>query len=48
LKQVAELLEAKQLKPVVGTRFTLAEVRQAQELAQTGHGRGRIVLHIGD
>jgi NADPH:quinone reductase-like Zn-dependent oxidoreductase len=48
LKQVAELLEAKQLKPVVGTRFTLAEVRQAQELAQTEHGRGRIVLHIGD
>jgi NADPH:quinone reductase-like Zn-dependent oxidoreductase len=48
LKQVSELLEAKQLTPVVGTRFTLAEARQAQELAQTGHGRGRIVLHIGD
>lgn len=44
LKQISELLEAKQLTPVVGTRFTLAEARQAQELAQTRHGRGRIVL----
>jgi len=48
LKQISELLQAKQLTPVVGPRFTLAEARQAQELAQTGHGRGRIVLHIAD
>ncbi|HJT57317.1 MAG TPA: zinc-binding dehydrogenase [Ktedonobacteraceae bacterium] len=26
--------------------FPLHEVRQAHELSQTGHGRGRIVLHI--
>jgi NADPH:quinone reductase-like Zn-dependent oxidoreductase len=44
LKQISELLEAKQLTPVVGKRFTLAEARQAQELAQTRHGRGRIIL----
>jgi NADPH:quinone reductase-like Zn-dependent oxidoreductase len=44
LKQVSELLEAKQLTPVVGTRFALAEARQAQELAQTRHRRGRIIL----
>lgn len=44
LKQVSELLEAKQLMPVVGARFTLAEARQAQELVQTKHGRGRIIL----
>ena len=44
LKQISELLEAKQLTPVVGPRFTLVEARQAQELAQTRHGRGRIVL----
>ena len=48
LRQISELLQAKQLTPVVGRRFTLAEARQAQELAQTGHGRGRIVLHIAD
>jgi NADPH:quinone reductase-like Zn-dependent oxidoreductase len=46
LKQVSELIETKQLKPVVGPVFSLAEVRQAQELSQTGHGRGRIVLQI--
>jgi NADPH:quinone reductase-like Zn-dependent oxidoreductase len=44
LKDISELLEAKQLTPVVGTRFTLAEARQAQELSQTRHGRGRIIL----
>jgi NADPH:quinone reductase-like Zn-dependent oxidoreductase len=46
LKQVSELIEAKQLKPVVGPVFPLANARQAQELSQTGHGRGRILLQI--
>ena len=44
LKQISELLKAKQLTPTVRTHFTLAEARQAQELAQTRHGRGRIIL----
>jgi NADPH:quinone reductase-like Zn-dependent oxidoreductase len=46
LKQVSELIEAKQLTPVVGAVFPLADVRQAHELSQTGHGRGRIILQI--
>ncbi|HSB00025.1 MAG TPA: zinc-binding dehydrogenase, partial [Anaerolineales bacterium] len=46
LKQISELVEAKQLKPVTGLLFALAEARQAQELSQTGHGRGRIILEI--
>ena len=46
LKQVSELIEAKQLQPVVGPVFSLAEARQAQELSQVGHGRGRIILQI--
>jgi NADPH:quinone reductase-like Zn-dependent oxidoreductase len=46
LKQVSELIEAKQLKPIVGGRFPLSQARQAQELSQTGHGRGRILLII--
>jgi NADPH:quinone reductase-like Zn-dependent oxidoreductase len=46
LKHVSELIEAKQLKPVVGPVFPLADVRQAHELSQTGHGRGRIILQI--
>jgi NADPH:quinone reductase-like Zn-dependent oxidoreductase len=46
LKQISELIEAKQLKPEVGPRFSLVEAPRAQELSQTGHGRGRIILHI--
>jgi NADPH:quinone reductase-like Zn-dependent oxidoreductase len=48
LGQISELLEAGHLRPVVGTVFRLAQARQAHELSQTGHGRGRIVLHIAD
>ena len=48
LQQISELIEAKQLKPAVGAVFPLADVRQAQELSQTGHGRGRIILQIGN
>ena len=48
LGQISELLESKQITPVVGAVFPLAEARQAHELSQTGHGRGRIVLHIAD
>jgi NADPH:quinone reductase-like Zn-dependent oxidoreductase len=48
LSQISELLETKQIRPVVGRVFPLSEARQAHELSQSGHGRGRIVLHIGD
>jgi NADPH:quinone reductase-like Zn-dependent oxidoreductase len=47
LKKITELVEAGQLKPVTGTVFPLQQARQAQELSQTGHGRGRIILKIG-
>ena len=46
LKQASELIEAKQLQPIVGEVFTLVDARRAQELSQTGHGRGRIILQI--
>lgn len=46
LKQISELIEAKQLKPEVGPVFSLADAPRAQELSQTGHGRGRIILQI--
>jgi NADPH:quinone reductase-like Zn-dependent oxidoreductase len=46
LAQVNELLESKQIRPVVGSVFPLADARQAQELSYTGHGRGRIILRI--
>lgn len=48
LQQISDLLESKEITPVVGKIFPLAQARQAQELSQTGHGRGRIILSIGD
>jgi len=47
LRQVSELIKAKQLKPAVGAIFPLSEARQAQELSQTGQGRRRIILQLG-
>jgi NADPH:quinone reductase-like Zn-dependent oxidoreductase len=46
LAQINQLLESKQVLPVVGAVFPLSQARQAQELSQTGHGRGRIILRI--
>lgn len=46
LESVAHLMEAGQIKPVVGKKFKLSEARQAQELSETGHVRGRIVLIV--
>ncbi len=44
LQQITELLESKQVTPEVGKVYPFAQARQAHELSQTGHGRGRIVL----
>jgi NADPH:quinone reductase-like Zn-dependent oxidoreductase len=46
LSQLSELLEAKTILPTVRAVFPLAEARQAQELSETHHGRGRIILRI--
>ena len=48
LKQISELIEAGRIKPAVGKVFPLADASRAHELSQTGHGRGRIILHIAD
>ena len=48
LRLVNELIETKQLKPVAGAIFPLADAHQAHELSQTGHGRGRVILQIGN
>ncbi len=48
LETIARLLVEGQVRAVVGKIFPLSETRQAHELSQTGHGRGRIILHIAD
>ena len=46
LTTVVQLIEAGQVKAVVGATFPLSEAGKAQELSRSGHGRGRIVLRI--
>ncbi len=46
LKDISRLIEAKQIRAVVGKIFPLTKARQAQELSQTRHGRGRIILRV--
>jgi NADPH:quinone reductase-like Zn-dependent oxidoreductase len=46
LNTFAQLIDAGHIKTVVGATFPLSEAGKAQELSQSGHGRGRIVLHI--
>ncbi len=42
------LINEGQVNVAVGTTFSLQDAQQAHELSQTGHGQGRIVLHIAD
>ena len=46
LKMIGEMAAAKTLRPEVGKIFPLAEARAAQDLSQTRHGRGRILLRV--
>jgi NADPH:quinone reductase-like Zn-dependent oxidoreductase len=48
LQEISALIESGLLLPQVGKVFPLEEAVQAQALSETGHGRGRIVLHIAD
>ncbi len=46
LKDITRLIEDGQVRTAVYKVIPLAEASQAHALSQTGHGRGRIVLHI--
>jgi NADPH:quinone reductase-like Zn-dependent oxidoreductase len=48
LQTIAQLIEEGQVKATIARTFPLREASLAHELSQTGHGRGRIVLHIAD
>lgn len=48
LRAITQLIDAGVIKPVVRQTFGLHEAPQAHALCETGHGRGRIVLHIAD
>lgn len=46
LKQLAEWIDAGQLKPSVQETFALEDIAKAHEKLETGHTRGKIVLDI--
>lgn len=46
LRQIAELIESGVVKAEVGAVFPLDQAAEAQARSETGHGRGRIVLHV--
>ncbi len=46
LAEIAALIDAGKLKPHVERVFALAEARQAQEISQQGHVRGKLVLQV--
>lgn len=48
LRIIAQLIGEGKVRPTIERIFSLHEVAQAHELSQSGHGRGRIVLHIAD
>ena len=48
LAQIAALVDAGTIKPVVSQVLPLAEARRAHEMSESGHTRGKIVLRVGD
>jgi NADPH:quinone reductase-like Zn-dependent oxidoreductase len=46
LAEIAKLVDAGMVRPIVEAVFPLNEARRAQELSQTGHARGKIVLEV--
>lgn len=47
LKNIAELVDAGIVRPIVGSEFALKDVAKAHELSESGHARGKIVIHVG-
>jgi NADPH:quinone reductase-like Zn-dependent oxidoreductase len=48
LRQIGQLIDSGQIKVQVANVFPLAQAGKAHALSQTGHGQGRIVLHVAD
>lgn len=46
LETIAHLIDTGKLKPVVGRVLSLDEIKQAQELSQSGRAKGKIVIKI--
>ena len=47
LEQLAKLVDAGKVRPVVGAEFALKNLAQAHTLSETGRNVGKIVIHVG-
>lgn len=47
LDNLAVMLDGGLLRPVVGAEFALRDMEKAQALSESGHARGKIVIHVG-
>jgi NADPH:quinone reductase-like Zn-dependent oxidoreductase len=48
LQTIAHMIDRGNVKVTLARIFPLGEASRAHELSQSGHGRGRIILHMGD
>jgi|SRR5450432_325005 NADPH:quinone reductase-like Zn-dependent oxidoreductase len=46
LKQLAELIDAGKIKPVIAQQLSLKEAAKAHRISEEGHTRGKIVLNV--
>jgi len=46
LERFARLIDTGELRTALSTIFPLSDANKAHELSQSGHGRGRIILHV--
>ena len=47
LEEMAKLVDAGKLRPVVGAEFALEDIRRAHGLSESGHAIGKIALYVG-
>jgi NADPH:quinone reductase-like Zn-dependent oxidoreductase len=48
LAEIAKIIEAGKLAPVIDRILPLSEARRAHELSQSGHTHGKIVLRVSN
>lgn len=47
LEELAELVDAGKLRPIIGAEFALQDIAKAHALSETGRTVGKIVLYVG-
>jgi NADPH:quinone reductase-like Zn-dependent oxidoreductase len=47
LREIAALVDAGKLRPLIGAEFSLEDIKWAHALSESGRARGKIALHVG-